>query len=382
MTPNSTRLLKVWGIYDELVPRATFPGSLSVHRYDGSKLLAHEPRLQETAEERYGSPYWGLHRVDLQQAMDRRCRELGVSIRLGARVKEVDFAGAVVTIEDGCQVTGDVVLCADGLWSSIRSQFLGRPSPAVLTGDLAFRIVLNVEDLSGPHRDELASFIANSTVNFWVGAGSHVVSYTMRAGTVLNLVLLRPDDLPESVVKAEGDLGEMRALFEGWDPLLRKLLDQVRGVHKWRLMWLEALPDWTNDAGTFFMAGDCCHPMLPYLAQGANSSLEDGAVLGYLLGEVDIEHKAEQLPRVAKLYQWVRMERGRQIQLESFRQREDFHLPDGPKQEARDALMVSMLGKQPVADFPSRWTCPRIQRFLYEYDAYGEAERMCKEYPI
>jgi hypothetical protein len=33
-------------------------------------------------------------------------------------------------------------------------------------------------------------------------------------------------------------------------------------------------------------SGDSCHPMLPYLAQGANSAIEDGAVLGLLLGHL------------------------------------------------------------------------------------------------
>jgi salicylate hydroxylase len=113
---------------------------------------------------------------------------------------------------------------------------------------------------------------------------------------------------------------------------------------------------------------------LPYLAQGANSSLEDGAVLGYLLGKVDGKKKREQLKNVAELYQKLRKERGELIAKETFKQREDFHMPDGEKQRARDELMLSMLGGELKADFPSRWTCPRVQRWLYGYDAYKEAE--------
>jgi salicylate hydroxylase len=324
-----------------------------------------------------------MHRVDLQRAMVRRCRELGIEVRLNARATDVDFEEAAVTLEDGTTVQGDVVLLADGLWSSIRGRFLGRPSPAVLTGDLAFRIVLDVSELHGPHKQELAEFIASSTVNFWAGPHSHAVSYTMRAGQVLNIVLLCPDTLPEGVAKEEGDLEEMKKLFKTWDPLLRKLLEQVKSVHKWRLMWLDALPEWANPSGTFFMAGDCCHPMLPYLAQGANSSLEDGAVLGHLLGKVrGGSGKKQQLPKVAAMYQRLRMERGRLIQRESFKQRDDFHMPDGREQEVRDALMLGMLGKELKPDFPSRWTCPRIQPFLYSYDAYNEAEKMFRGDPF
>jgi salicylate hydroxylase len=345
-----------------------------VHRFDGTKLLAHEPAFQEQIAERYHAPFWGMHRVDLQRAMAARCKELGVVLKLNSKAISVDFDKAEVTIEGGETVKGDVVLCTDGLWSAIRSQFLGKPSPAILTGDLAYRIVIQTADLSGPDAPELKKFIEDSMVNFWIGPGTHVVAYTMRAGSVYNIVLLCPDDLPLSVTKTAGDLNEMKSLFVGWDPILRKFLNQVRGVAKWKLMWLDTLPEWANSKGTFLMAGDCCHPMLPYLAQGANSSLEDGAVLGYLLGKVSAEKKEEQLPKVADLYQKLRKERGETIQKETFKQREDFHMPDGSAQEKRDELMTGMLGGELKADFPSRWTCPRVQRWLYGYDAYKEVE--------
>jgi len=376
VTPNATGLFKKWAIYDSLLPTATFPVSLTVRRYDGSRILAHEDDLQRQVQERYGNPFWGLHRVDLQRAMLDRCRELGMRVRLGARVASVDFESPSVRFLDGSVLRCDVVVCADGLWSAIRPQFLGRESPAVLTGDLAFRIVLDINDITGPHADELRAFIRGSTVNFWAGPRSHVVSYTMRAGKDLNIVLLTPDDLPPSVVKAEGDLEEMRALFERWDPLLRKLLGQVSSVHKWKLMWLDALDEWATPPGTFFMVGDACHPMLPYLAQGANSSLEDGAVLGYLLGKVTSRSTKEmQLPRVAEMYQSLRKERGRRIQQESFKQRDDFHMEDGEAQRARDQRMLDVLGKELIDAFPSRWTCPVVQPFLYGYDAYEEVEK-------
>jgi salicylate hydroxylase len=383
LTPNATRLFKPWGIYPSLTSKATFPQQLSVHRFDGTKLLAHEPKFQEQISSRYPAPFWGMHRVDLQREMASRCQELGVAFRLGSKVISVDFDTAEVTMEGGERVKGDVVLCADGLWSAIRSKFVGKPSPAILTGDLAYRIVINTADLTGPDAPELEKFILDSTVNFWVGSGTHVVAYTMRAGSMYNIVLLCPDNLPDNVSKAAGDVEEMKALFEGWDPILRKFLNQVKAVAKWKLMWLDTLPEWANSKGTFLMAGDCCHPMLPYLAQGANSSLEDGAVLGYLLGKVTFDKKGEQLPKVAQLYQELRKDRGEKIAKETFKQREDFHLPDGEKQEARDRLMVGMLKAGEVkADFPSRWTCPRVQRWLYGYDAYKEVEEGYKAHPF
>lgn len=312
--------------------------------------------------------------------MAARCNELGVVLRLGAKVTEVDFDLVEVKIDTGEVLDADVILCTDGLWSSTRAQFLKRPSPAILTGDLAYRIVINTADLTGPDKGELEKFVTDSHVNFWVGPGTHVVAYTMRAGAVYNIVLLCPDNLPASVTKSEGDVSEMKALFDGWDPVLRKFLDQVKGVAKWKLMWLDTLPEWANKAGTFLMAGDCCHPMLPYLAQGANSSLEDGAVLGYLLGKVGQKGKGPQLEKAAAMYEKLRKQRGEDIAKETFKQREDFHMPDGEKQKARDEVFARARGKEEAdGDYPSRWTCPRVQRWLYGYDAYKEVEAAFSE---
>lgn len=76
--------------------------------------------------------------------------------------------------------------------------------------------------------------------------------------------------------------------------------------------------------------------MLPYLAQGANSSLEDGAVLGALLSKV---HSKDQLPNAMAMYERLRKERGEWIVRETLIHREGFHLPDGPEQIERDRLL-------------------------------------------
>ena len=57
--------------------------------------------------------------------------------------------------------------------------------------------------------------------------------------------------------------------------------------------------------------------MLPYLAQGANSAIEDGAVLGLLLGHLKTK---EQIPKALKMYERLRKSRGDAIARETFKQ--------------------------------------------------------------
>jgi salicylate hydroxylase len=138
------------------------------------------------------------------------------------------------------------------------------------------------------------------------------------------------------------------------------------------------LASWLNPQANLVLIGDSCHPMLPYLAQGANSSIEDGAVLGLLLAPQHFHDRA-QLLETLRVFQDMRKARGEDIARETFMQRKDFHMRDGTEQEDRDRLMLSMLGKEGVqGPFPSRWTCPEVQAWLYGYDACAAVEDALK----
>ncbi|KAI0843902.1 putative monooxygenase [Daldinia vernicosa] len=376
VTPNASRLFHHWGVFDELSSKAAVPSYLAVRRYDGTRILARDDHYQEKILERYGAPFWDLHRADLQEALVRRARSLGVDILLGFDVQHVDFQRAAVVAQDGQKVQGDLVLGADGLWSRTRSFLLQQQLTPKPTGDLAYRIILNLEDINDP---ELRELVSNPSVNFWIGPESHVVGYSLRQGRMYNLVLLRPDDLPEHVSRSAADVDEMRKLFEPWDPILNKLLACVNKVDKWRLMHISPLDTWVNNEASFLLAGDACHPMLPYLAQGANSSLEDGAVLGRLLKYVTSRDK---LAPALGLYQQLRKIRGEAIAKEALGQRDSFHLPDGPSQEQRDAIFLENVDKEPPPHFPSRWTCPTVQPWLYSYDAVAEADKAYETHPF
>lgn len=142
-------------------------------------------------------------------------------------------------------------------------------------------------------------------------------------------------------------------------------------------MHREEMESWVNSQSNLVLIGDSCHPMLPYLAQGANSSIEDGAVLGLLLAPANFTSKT-QLPSTLQLFQQLRKARGEGIARETFKQRKDFHMRDGPEQEKRDELMLRQLGEELKGAFPSRWTCPEVQPWLYGYDAVKEVEAAVK----
>ncbi|KAK2063333.1 FAD binding domain-containing protein [Colletotrichum caudatum] len=375
VTPNSARILQKWGLPDRLWEFASEPTALFVHRFSG-KVLVKEENFNDKMRAKYQAPFIDLHRVDLQLSLYERAKELGVQFRLGQKVDNIDFDIPELTTHSGLKARADLIVAADGLWSRSRACFLGREDPPLATGDLAYRVVVHIDDVTDP---ELREFISNPQVHFWIGPGAHGVGYSMRAEKMYNLVLLSPDDLPDGVSRQAGDLEETKVRFKDWDPIVKKLIAAVDRIEKWKLMHREEMSSWVNDKSNLVFVGDACHPMLPYLAQGANSAVEDGAVLGLLLGHLTSK---SQLPKALKLYERLRKARGEAIARETFKQRHDFHLFDGPEQEARDEVFLSQLGKEPKGPFPSRWTCPEVQPWLYGYDAYKEVEKAMEADPF
>ena len=81
--------------------------------------------------------------------------------------------------------------------------------------------------------------------------------------------------------------------------------------------------------------------MLPMAAQGAAQAIEDGAALATLLAAMP-----DDVPGALARYEAVRKPRATRLQELSAVNRKRFHLPDGPEQQERDALLVAQ--RRPV----------------------------------
>lgn len=109
------------------------------------------------------------------------------------------------------------MLIVKGLWSRCREVLLGKPCPPIPTGDLAYRVILNVKDIND---NTLRAFFQIPRVALWPGPECHAICYPLKANSFINIVLLVPDNLPEGVTRASGDLEEMHQIFKDWDPRL------------------------------------------------------------------------------------------------------------------------------------------------------------------
>jgi salicylate hydroxylase len=116
------------------------------------------------------------------------------------------------------------------------------------------------------------------------------------------------------------------------------------------------LPRWS--VGRVTLLGDACHPMLPYMAQGAAQAIEDGVGLTACLAKIG------DIPGALTHYEKMRLPRASRIQGMSAANKTRFHLPDGPAQKERDAKMAAG-----VTD----WSIKAIT-WIYNYDAAAAVE--------
>ncbi|KXH43075.1 hypothetical protein CSIM01_01829 [Colletotrichum simmondsii] len=340
LPPNGTRIARQLGYLDRLLQCGVVIDGMEYRRYaDGAHL---HTLSAKDAQAQYGDLWMVVHRADLHYILWQTCKEIGVDLCLDMDVERIDFDGKRVYLEDGDDIGGDVIIGADGLWSICRDQLLGAASPPVETGDLAYRATFPFDYLKALNDPRVDDLCARKLATVWMGPDKHTVFYPVRGGREFNLVLIRPDNMQPGEKRVQGDIEEMRESYRGWDETLTKLISLIPRVQKWKLCTHPELKTWTK--GCFALLGDSCHPSLPYQAQGAAMAVEDGAVIGKLLGLLKNSSGAEnmipQIPEILKLYETLRKDRTTVNVQGATSNRKWYHVRDGPEQEARDAEMT------------------------------------------
>ncbi len=132
-----------------------------------------------------------------------------------------------------------------------------------------------------------------------------------------------------------GEVADALAAFQGWHPEVRAIIGAADETFIWALFDRAPLGRWS--IGRVTLLGDACHAMLPFMAQGAAQSIEDGATLAACL----LRHGAVDIASALSRYEALRRPRATRLQELSRANKPRFHLPDGPAQRARDAEMAT-----------------------------------------
>ena len=259
-------------------------GNRFVDWKDHRKVLLDVPF--DDLQEKYGTPYYLIHRADLIDGLVKAARTnaTNINIKTSSRVVEYDYNRPAVKTEQGDWCVADLVISAEGIKSCARKDINGAPMEPRDTGDVAYRILVPVEPLlEDPTTREL---VTEPWATHWLGPEAHAVGYPLRGGELYNIIIdiTHNTDCGEPVGeddwKKQADNTELIERFKDWNAPVRKLCSLTGEYLKWKLVdFHEPLKRWVHPSGKIALLGDACHPMMPYLAQGAAQALEDAACL-------------------------------------------------------------------------------------------------------
>ncbi|WP_405623093.1 FAD-dependent oxidoreductase [Streptomyces sp. NBC_01396] len=217
-----------------------------------------------------------LRRGDLNSALQEEAARRGIAVRHGARLTSVQDGPAGVTahFSDGSTATGDLLIGADGLNSTVR-QLISPDRRPLHAGQRVFYGYTGVAPLSEPAaritmvRGSTAAFgfaVSPDGETYWFArvSGDPLSADELAHGSPagwreLLAPSLRKDATPAAdIVAATGD-----------DLLVTNATELPAGT-PWR-------------SGRTLLVGDAAHAASPATGQGASMALEDAVVLGKAL---------------------------------------------------------------------------------------------------
>jgi 2-polyprenyl-6-methoxyphenol hydroxylase-like FAD-dependent oxidoreductase len=298
MLPNSSRVLRGIGVEERLRKVAFEPYSHLNRVWDTGEVKRELPM----PESLYGAPFLCMHRADLHDALYSVLPN--DIVRLNKKLVGLDQkkGGVQLSFADGTKAHADAVVGADGVHSLVRELIVGPDAP-LHKGRIAYRAVFDSKLMGGGE-------IAASRTKWW-GPDRHIVIYYTTADcSQLYFVTSVPEStdwMTKESWSAKGDVNELRAAYEGFHPEVKMVLDACPDCHKWAILEREPLPHWSD--GRVVLLGDACHPMTPYMAQGAATSIEDAAILARcveFVGYDDLEgafrlYEAHRKPRTSRI---------------------------------------------------------------------------------
>ena len=300
---NAMKVLRALGLEPPLRAAAFYPRSWNNKDYDTGD-VRFDMIFGEAAEERYGAPYLLAHRGDLHAALASVVPKSDLRLDHQLTSLEQRADGSVrLRFANGTTADADAVIGADGVHSVVRDVLFGKDEPD-FTGRVAYRTVYPAALLNGYRIDDCTK---------WWGPDRHIVIYYVKPDrSEVYFVTSQPE--PGSAAKswsAMGDVNVLRDAFAGFHPQVQHVLAACPAVHKRPLLDHDPLPRWSD--GNVTLLGDACHPMTPYMAQGAAMAIEDAAVLSRCLENIDRAGVPEGLRR----YEATRKPRTSRIQLSS-----------------------------------------------------------------
>ena len=344
--PNVFRMFDKLGVTDKVRKLAVFPEYLMMRDTVTTDIVT-RINLDESFIARFGNPYAVIHRADLHRALQDACAEYPdfITMKTSQKVTEMDDKGdrVVVSTETGEVYEGAALVGADGLWSIVRQKIVGDGKP-VVSGHITYRAVLPTSEVP----EELRAW----AMIIWAGEKTHLVQYPMRGGELYNLVAVFHSDKFAEGWDSYGDPAELHERFAKTCEPVRTLLGKIESWRMWVLCDRPPIREWSR--GNITLLGDAAHPMLQYLAQGANMAIEDAVCLAR---KIELSNGNPQGAFLA--YQQERYLRTARVQLTAKLYGEAYHASNATR-DLRNAVLGARTQKEAMESMAWLYDPPPI----------------------
>ena len=343
LSPNASRILKSLGLENPLLKYVSRPDSTLFRNWRSGKLI-HKSDLGDKAETNYGAPYWQVHRADLTQVLLETTRQKSlIEFLPGCEVQKIRNEESGICVETSLgEKQGVGLIGADGIKSTVRNEIFRNKERARFTGNVAWRCLVPADRLSEVFREPATSV--------WWGPKKHFVHYPVRQGALINCVCVAEKEAwtEESWTKP-GDKKALNRAFSSWHPDIEELIQEAdeEELYEWGLFDRPAMSAWFKGRAT--LIGDACHPMLPFLAQGAAMAIEDAFILAEMIAV-----QTHRLEKNFEMFFHERIKRVSKVQNASRRNATVFHLSG-----------ISSLVRNILAPTQGQ----RISDYLYKFNA-------------
>lgn len=327
LSPNAARVLIELGLEEALEATAVAPPALKVRSGRSGRILAVMP-LGEEMRDRFGAPYWVVHRADLQAALRAAVTsESGIELRLNHALVgfSADPSCARVETAHGKAFEAAALVGADGVRSAVRSALLGDGAPR-FSGYVAWRGLAETGTVPEP--------LADNASGLWLGPSAHLVHYPLRLGRFVNVVAIVSGPEPPPGWGEDAKAEELAPHYRDWARPARQLIDAVSSWQRFALYDRAPARFWSK--GRVTLIGDAAHPTLPFLAQGGAMAIEDAAVLAAEYARTPEDPAASFLR-----YEARRRRRAARLQRAARANGRMFHLP-APVSFFRDLVLSAL----------------------------------------
>ncbi|KAH9475903.1 FAD-dependent monooxygenase OpS4 [Psilocybe cubensis] len=313
--PSMTRVLHQWGLKNEIDEMAQVCDRINWYSGPnaeplGSLILEHFVR--DVAANLCFLEHGRLHDLFLKLAKNQ-----GVDIKYNSRVIGADSETGYVSLENGEQVYGDVIIAADGYNSAMRDIVVGEENNTNPEKTLILSFGLPSCVLQGD--PELQSVVDSNATSYWLGDGYFCVGNLLNKDRDFAGVVSQKYSGSREVgdwTTAE-DIGQTNIDFGKLDT--RASVDSL-----------------VCENSRIALVGGAAHPLL----YGANHNhalgFEDAQALGCLFSRLQCKDQVSQL---LTAYNEIRQPWSQFALAHTYRHHQLLRLPVGPEQQARDALM-------------------------------------------